>query len=467
MKLNIMVGWKKWIQNLLVIGIFYVISSVLYTLFSTLYTRNRFPLLAKLFYFPNYWEVLNEVSATEPPKQSLVFQKPRILEENKVIEFPAVVEPTKEIQLHNKQSGRIRKIYVEEGSIVKEGQILLEIDDELLRLESERLRLSAQVSESNAAIALEKWKLAEKQVDVKLREIDKKTEWIELAEKEWNISKDLKEKKIILWKQGFVSLSEIEKLKQEEQSKETQYKNLIRDRENLLSGMNLELDTEDLGFEERLKIWRKKNTSLEKSEYELAQSHLKIIKNQIKSNEQLLSETKLRAPKSGKILKIQIKEGELTTQSPVMLLMEKGELSAGFQIGESDLSYFTPGKEILFLPSLDQLPAIRGKLDQVGGFLDPRSHSIGIKVKLEIKNNDILPGMFGLVQVKLPDTIEKVIIPLSSLHGNETSGFYVNAKGKEGEITKRYIQFKPYLLNELEILSGLSSEDEVETSLAL
>ncbi|EMY68150.1 efflux RND transporter periplasmic adaptor subunit [Leptospira vanthielii] len=466
MKSNQMTKIRILVRKLLVMGVGYILFSVLYTLLSTVDIRNRFPFLVGFFYFPNYWETINEVSAMESPNQDLVFQRPRLLEENKVIEFPAVVEPTKEIQLHNKQSGRVRKIYVDEGSFVKEGQVLLEIDDELIRLEGERLSLSLNVSESQATIAFEKWKQAEKQVDVKLREVDKKTELVELAEKEWILSKDLKEKKIILWKQGFVSLTEVEKLKQEEQSKETQYKNLIRDRENLLSGINLDLELEDLSFEGKLKVWREKNTSLEKSEYELSKSHLKIIKNQIKSNEQLLSETRLRAPKSGKILKIQIKEGELTTQSPVMILMEKGELSAGFQIGESDLLYVSLGKEVLFVPSQENLPAIKGKLDRVGGFLDPRSHSIGIKVRLEPKQTNILPGMFGLVQVKLLETIEKILIPSSSLHGDENSGFYVNVKQKEGT-TKKFIQFKPYLLNELEILSGLSLEDEVETSLSL
>lgn len=467
MKTYQMVTIKVLLRKLFLVGVVYLLSSALYTFFSTLETRNRFPLLVKFLYYPNYRNSFSEVSAMESPKQSLVYQKPRLLEENKVIEYPAVVEPTNEIQLHNKQTGRIRKIYVVEGSVVKEGQILLEIDDELLRLEGERLRLSAQVSESNAAIALEKWKLAEKQVDVKLREIDKKTEWVELAEKEWVLSKDQKEKKIILWKQGFVSLSELEKLKQDELSKETQYKNLIRDRENLLSGINLDLETENLSFDEKLKIWRKKNTTLEKTEFELSQSHLKIIKNQIKSNEQLLSETKLRAPKSGKILKIHAKEGELTTQAPVMVLIEKGELSAGFQINESDLSYFTPGKEIYFLPSSANFPAIKGKLDLVGGFLDPRSHSVGIKVRLEVNQNNILPGMFGLVQVKLSEITEKILIPASCLQGDETSGFYVNVKGKDGRSTKRYVQFKPYLQSELEILSGLSLDDEVESSLSL
>ncbi|MBM9547903.1 HlyD family efflux transporter periplasmic adaptor subunit [Leptospira sp. 201903074] len=457
---------KIWIRKILLTVILYITSSILYTYFSTVGIRNRFPLLATVLYFPEPWGNMNEVSAMAAPKQNLVYKRPRVLEENKILEFPSVVEPTKEIQLHSKQNGRIRKIYVEEGSFVKEGQILLEIEDELIRLEGERLRLSAEIAESQVSIASEKWKAAEKQFDVKLREIDKKTEWIELAEKDWHLSQDLKEKKILLWKQGFVSLSEIEKLKQDEESKQTQFKNLIRDRENLLSGINLELGSENINFEEKLKVWRKKNTSLERSEYELSQSHLKIIKSQMRSNEQLLTDTRLRAPKSGKILKIHTKEGELTNQTPVMVLMEKGELSAGFQISESDLIHFSQGKSVFFIPSQGNVPAIKGKVDRVSGFLDPRSHSIGIKVRLESNQITVLPGMFGLVQVKLPEKTEKILISSSSLHGDETNGFFVNVKGGGG-IEKRFIQFKPYLLNELEILSGLSAQDEVESSLSL
>lgn len=457
---------KIWIRKIMILGVFYVSSSFLYTYLSTVGIRGRFPLLATILYFPESWGKMNEISAMESPKQSFVYKKPRVLEENKVLEFPSVVEPTKEIQLHSKQNGRIRKIFVEEGSYVKEGQILLEIDDELIRLEGERLRLSAEIAGSQVSIALEKWKAAEKQIDIKLREIDKKTEWIELAEKEWNLSKDLKEKKILLWKQGFVSLSEIEKLKQDEESKQTQFKNLIRDRENLLSGINSDLGLENLSFEEKIKTWRAKNTSLEKSEYELSQSHQKIIKSQIKSNEQLLADTRLRAPKPGKILKIHTKEGELTNQMPVMVLIEKGDLSAGFQIAESDLIYLSPGKSVDFIPSGKNTPAIKGKVDRIGGFLDSRSHSIGIKVRLESKQSMILPGMFGLIQVKLPEIDEKLLIPASSLHGDDASGFFVNVKSV-GSVEKRFIQFKPYLLNELEILSGISAEDEVESSLSL
>lgn len=457
---------KLWIRKLLILGILYFVSSVLYTIFSTVGIRNRFPLMATYLYYPNQWESLSEVSAMEAPKQSFVYSRPRLVEENKVLEFPAVVEPTKEIQLHHKQSGRVRKIYVEEGSVVKEGQILLEIDDELLRLEGDKLRLSLDIAGSQVNLALEKWKQAERQVEVKLREIDKKTEWVDLAEKDWAQSQNLTEKKTLLWKQGFVSLTELEKFKQEEESKQSHYKNLIRDRENLLTGMSLSLGTETLSFGDKLKIWKEKNTKLERTEYELSQSHEKIIKNQIKSNEQLLSDAKLRAPKSGKILKIQTKEGELTNQMPVMILMEKGELSVGFQIGESDLSNFSPGKSVLFIPSQGNIPSIKGKVDRVGGFLDPRSHSIGIKVRLEPNQLMILPGMFGLVQVKLPETTEKILIPSVSLQGDETSGFYVNIKQSTGN-EKRFIQFKPYSLNELEILSGLSSEDEIESSLSL
>ncbi|TGK47902.1 HlyD family efflux transporter periplasmic adaptor subunit [Leptospira kanakyensis] len=457
---------KSWVQKVFILGVLYFFFSIVYTFFSTEELRARFPLFVKLFYFQNEWGNTTDVFAMEAPKQGFVYSRPRSIEENKVIEFPAVVEPTKEIQLHQKQSGRVKKIYVDEGNTVKEGQVLLEIDDELFRLEGERLRLSLEIAGSQVAIALEKWKHAEKQFDVKLREIDKKTEWIALAEKEWSLSRNVTEKKTILWKQGFVSLSELEKLKQEEESKETQYKNLLRDRDNLLSGVNLDLGQEGLSFEDKLKNWREKNTSLERSEYELSLSQQKIIKNQIKTNGELLAETKLRSPKSGKILKIQIKEGEMVNQNPVMTLMEKGELSIGFQIGESDLVHFSPGKSVLFLFSDESIPPINGKVDRVGGFLDPRSHSIGIKVRLDLNQSKVLPGMFGLVQVKLPETKEKLLISKLSLRGDESSGFYVNVKQGE-RIEKRFIQFKPYLLGEIEVLAGLSSEDQVESSISL
>ncbi|TGK87452.1 HlyD family efflux transporter periplasmic adaptor subunit [Leptospira noumeaensis] len=457
---------KNWVKKVLIFSVLYFLLSIVYTFFSTEELRGRFPLFVKLFYYQKEWGNTTEIYAIEAPKQGFVYSSPRFIEENKVIEFPAVVEPTKEIQLHQKQTGRVRKIYVEEGSIVREGQVLLEIDDELFRLEGERLRLSLEIAGSQVAIALEKWKQAEKQIEVKLREIDKKTEWIGLAEKEWNFSRNVTEKKTILWKQGFISLSELEKLKQEEESKETQYKNLLRDRDNLLSGVNLDLGQEGLSFEDKLKNWREKNTSLERSEYELSLSQQKIIKNQIKANGELLAETKLRSPKSGKILKIQIKEGELVNQTPVMILMEKGELSVGFQIGESDLIHFSPGKSVLFLFSDESMPPINGKVDRVGGFLDPRSHSIGIKVRLDPKQSKVLPGMFGLVQVKLPETKEKILISKRSLRGDESSGFYVNVKQGE-RVEKRFIQFKPYLFNEIEVLSGLSSLDQVESSVSL
>ncbi|TGK97016.1 HlyD family efflux transporter periplasmic adaptor subunit [Leptospira brenneri] len=466
MKSNHLPKFKIWIRKLLVVFILYLFVSVLYTFFSTEELRGRSPFLVKWFYYPNQWDTTTEVFAGEMPKKNFIFLKPRLVEENKVIEFPCVVEPTKEIHLHGKQSGRVRKIFVAEGSFVKEGDLLLEIDDELLRLEGEKLRLSLEIANSQVAIALEKWKLAEKQVDVKLREIDKKTEWISIAEKEWNHSQNLKEKKILLWKQGFVSLSEVEKLKQEEETKESQYKNLLRDRENLLSGVNLDLGIENLSFEDQLKVWREKNTSLERSEYELSLSHQKIIQNQIKTNRELLSETKLRAPKPGKILKIQIKEGESLGQIPVMVLVEKGELSVGFQIGEADLPNLSPGKSVLFFPSDGKREPIFGKVDRVGGYLDPKSHSIGIKVRLDSKSPFILPGMFGLVQVKLSETTEKILISKLSLRGDETSGFYVNVKGGEG-VERRFIQFKPYLSDELEVMSGLTLEDEVESSLSL
>ena len=43
------------------------------------------------------------------------------------------IEPVTTVQLKSKSSGLVQRIYVEEGDHVQEGQILIELDKELLR----------------------------------------------------------------------------------------------------------------------------------------------------------------------------------------------------------------------------------------------------------------------------------------------------------------------------------------------
>lgn len=441
-----------------IILLIYVTLSYLFTMFSNESIRNRFRSLSYVMY-QNFWiENDQNVYAIGNQKEKPIFSKPILKQVLVSMEFPATVEATKELQLQSKQSGRIQKIHVTEGQSVKKGQLLVELDDELLRLEGEKLSISLEVTKANQVISFQKWKQAEKLIEVKVREIDKKTEMLEIAESEWEMAKDIKEKKEILWKQGYISLSELDKWKFDEENKHAIYKNIKRDRDSLLSVLNLNFDLEEPNLPTKLKLWKEQNTIIERTEYELSLTNTKILENQIKFNKQMISESKLFAPKAGTILKVHLKEGEISNHLTLLSLIENGDLSVLFQIGESDLKLIQPGKRVEFKPSLDGMPVAFGKIDTVSGYLESRTHGIGVKVKLFKNQHSLMTGMFGVAKVDTDTSKDLLLVPKESVFGDGASGFFLFLKKGE-TIQKRFIQCKSYNERDMEVVSGLNSED--------
>lgn len=434
------------------------IVSCIFTFVSNEMIRNRFPWITKILY-QEFWKKGEKKTSSQPLADPLpIFQKPIVTEQSIHLEFPAIVEPTREIQLQSKQNGRIAKLYVVEGQTVKKGQILLTLDDDLIRLEGEKLLISAEVAKTNQTIALEKWKQAESQIEVKIREIDKKTELLEVSRTEWEHTKEIRVKKEKLWQEGFLSGLELERWKLDEENKFAQYHNIKRDRANLLSTLHLDDTREEQSFPEKLKHWKERNTVLERTEYELSVTNAKILEKQIEANKQLLSETKLVSPKNGKIFKIHTKEGELTNHLPLVTMIENGELSISFQISENDLKQIKQGKTVEFIPSFSGSEVVFGKIDRIGGYLDSRSHSIGIKANLFQKKSELLTGMFGTAKIATGERKEIILIPKKSMLGDEVNGNYLHVKNGEN-IEKRFIQSKVYNDSEMEVIAGLKAND--------
>ena len=59
----------------------------------------------------------------------------RLSEANTVLQFPGKVKAAEDANLSFKVAGRIKKIYVDEGSVVHKGQLLAELDDTDYRIQ--------------------------------------------------------------------------------------------------------------------------------------------------------------------------------------------------------------------------------------------------------------------------------------------------------------------------------------------
>ncbi|MCW7504784.1 efflux RND transporter periplasmic adaptor subunit [Leptospira paudalimensis] len=458
MKAKILQIIKSKLKYIILYFLVSITLSILFTWFSNENIRDRFPWLTTILYHKDWFQADQNVYAIGYLKDVPLFQKPHVIQKRITLEFPATVEATKEIQLQTKHLGRIKFLHVAEGQSVKKGELLLQLDDELLRLEGEKLSISLEVAKAHQIIALEKWKQAENLIEVKIREIDKKTELVEVARAEWETAKVTKEKKETMWKEGFVSLSELDRWKLDVDTKLAYYKNLIRDRESLLTTLRLDFPEDTDSISDKIKIWKRQNSLIEKTEYDLSVTNTKILENQIQTNQQMISEFKLYAPKSGSIFKVHLKEGELTNHLPAITLIENGDLSVSYQIGESDLRLMKLGKEVTFHPSLEGSQFVIGKIDKISSYLDVRSHGIGVRAKLQKNLISLLPGMFGLVHVETEGMRDSIVVPTNSMLGDESSGYYLMVKSGES-VEKRYVECKPLNQSEMEIITGITEED--------
>ena len=96
-----------------------------------------------------------------------------------------LIEPLQQATLASTVVGRIQRVLVKEGDSVKEGQVLVELEQELETLEAERRRLVAE-SKAEIEIARERAALLEKewQATIKLRDATHSVSQEELNKKE-------------------------------------------------------------------------------------------------------------------------------------------------------------------------------------------------------------------------------------------------------------------------------------------
>jgi len=78
--------------------------------------------------------------------------------------IPAIALPSKDVTLSFVRPGRVAKIFVKEGDVVKPGQVLVQLDDAAERIRLQKLKIQA---DDEIAVKAGKAKLAKQKVDLK------------------------------------------------------------------------------------------------------------------------------------------------------------------------------------------------------------------------------------------------------------------------------------------------------------
>jgi RND family efflux transporter MFP subunit len=217
-------------------------------------------------------------------------------------------------------------------------------------------------------------------------------------------------------------------------------------------------------FERQKNLWDKKIGS----EIQFLQAQAQMISAQ-KSVAQMraqVAKTVIRAPFSGTIDEVFVERGQVVAPSPqgLMRIVNLSNMYVSTTVPETYIGKLKVGTIVdVFLTSLGI--TYKGKVRQVGSFINPSNRSFGIEVSVPNPDNLLRPNQ--VVNLKITDYSSKnaIVVPTNAIQedGQKNKFVYIvtNSNGKTGIAKKVIVKTGQSSENVTEILSGLSTSDVI------
>jgi membrane fusion protein (multidrug efflux system) len=219
-------------------------------------------------------------------------------------------------------------------------------------------------------------------------------------------------------------------------------------------------------FERQKNLWSQKIGS--EIQYLQAQTQMVSAQKGVAQIKAQIAKTVIRAPFSGTIDEVFVEKGEVVSASPqgLMRIVNLGNMYVSTSIPETYIGKLKIGTEVdVFLTSLGK--TYKGKVRQIGNFINPNNRSFGIEVSVPNPENLLRPNQ--VAKLKVIDYVSKnaVVVPTNIIQqdGQKNTFVYtvINSNGKTGVAKKVIIKTGQSSDNVTEILSGLDSDAIIVT----
>ncbi|BDB52437.1 efflux RND transporter periplasmic adaptor subunit [Flavobacterium ammonificans] len=215
-------------------------------------------------------------------------------------------------------------------------------------------------------------------------------------------------------------------------------------------------------FERQKNLWSQKIGS--EIQYLQAQTQMLSLQRSVAQAKAMLSKTEIRAPFSGTIDEVFVEKGQVVSASPqgLMRIVNLNNMYVSTSVPESYIGKLKVGTQVdVFLTSLNK--NYKGKVRQIGNFINPNNRSFGIEVSIPNPENLLRPNQVAKLKV-IDYTVKNAIVVPSNViqedgKGNQFVFVASNSNGKTATAKKAMVTTGKSSDNVTEIISGLSAND--------
>lgn len=219
-------------------------------------------------------------------------------------------------------------------------------------------------------------------------------------------------------------------------------------------------------FERQKNLWNQKIGS--EIQYLQAQTQMVSAQRGVAQAKAQLAKTIIRAPFTGTIDEVFVEKGQVVSPNPqgLMRIVNLSNMYVSTSVPETYIGKLKIGTEVdVLLSSLGK--TYKGKVRQIGNFVNPSNRSFGIEVAVPNPENLLRPNQ--VANLKISDYISKnaIVAPTNVIQEDGSKNKFVfvvtNSNGKTGIAKKAIVKLGQSSGNVTEILSGLAAEDIIVT----
>lgn len=334
--------------------------------------------------------------------------------------------PLMQVDLYPKVSGYLERIDVHIGEIVKQGQVIAQI---------ERTDYLQKVREIEAKVAQARAQLKELEAGTRTEELRQAEEAVRQAQSKFENARLHWERIETLFKRQVISKKEMDSAEMEYTVAEAQLASSQQNLKLLRGGARQEVR-------------------------EATQAKLKEMEAILEQERIRLQNTKIVAPFRGEISRKHVDAGALVSSStPLVILVHTETLKIVANVLEKDIPLLKPGMKAKVWVESYPDKVFEGRVEKINSALELSTRTLQAEIYIPNPSRFLKPGMFSNVEIVLLEKPQTLVIPREAIleTGSEMSVFVVEGKqAVRRPITLGYEQNRM-----VEVLKGLNQGDQI------
>lgn len=215
-------------------------------------------------------------------------------------------------------------------------------------------------------------------------------------------------------------------------------------------------------FKRAEKLLKKRVGSENDRDTTLAQ--LRVDEAQLEVAKTLLNKMTIRAPFDGIIGLRNVSPGDyVTTGQDLVELTDISQMKVEFSLPETALSQIKTGQTISLNVSAYPKTAFSGEIYAIAPVVDPRSHNIKVKARVNNETGQLRPGLFSKITILLGSEADALLIPEEAIIPNNGT-FLVMRMDENNNVAMVPVTLGMRKKDQVQILTGLKADDIIVTA---